>query len=200
MSRPRKSEDTRRRLLDTGVAVLLERGYHGTGIKEVLDRVRVPKGSFYNYFGSKEAFGAEIIRHYCKGLGEQLAVALGNSRSDGLAGLKKHFRQAIRSCQDDRCGCLAGNLGAELGDSSEVCRAALAEAMNNTQEHFRRAIKRAQEQGTVRADLEAGELAGFVLNAWQGALIRMKVEASVAPLRQFVSLVLDDFLLPERGK
>ena len=55
MARPRKSEHSRQDLLDTGSRMLTEFGYHGTGIKQVLDAVGVPKGSFYNFFPSKEA-------------------------------------------------------------------------------------------------------------------------------------------------
>ena len=39
-------------LLDEGVALLMRQGYHGTGLKEILDAVNIPKGSFYNYFVS----------------------------------------------------------------------------------------------------------------------------------------------------
>jgi hypothetical protein len=53
MGRPRLSHETKTRLLDEGVASLIGQGYHGTGIKEVLDHVKVPKGSFYNYFERK---------------------------------------------------------------------------------------------------------------------------------------------------
>jgi len=31
-------------------------GYRDTGLKEILDIVSVPKGSFYHYFSSKEDF------------------------------------------------------------------------------------------------------------------------------------------------
>ena len=48
--------------------LLSEQGYHGTGLKEILDQVRVPKGSFYHYFASKEAFTAEIISDYSRTL------------------------------------------------------------------------------------------------------------------------------------
>ncbi len=72
MGRPRLSHETKTRLLDEGVASLIGQGYHGTGIKEVLDQVKVPKGSFYNYFESKEHFGAEVIRHYAGQFLDQL--------------------------------------------------------------------------------------------------------------------------------
>jgi len=59
-----KKQINRENLLNQGVTLLMEQGYHGTGLKEILDAVQIPKGSFYNYFGSKENFGAEVIQHY----------------------------------------------------------------------------------------------------------------------------------------
>jgi len=68
MARPRKSDQTREDLLTIGTEMLTSQGYHGTGIKQVLDAVGVPKGSFYNFFPSKEAFVAAAIYRY----GEQV--------------------------------------------------------------------------------------------------------------------------------
>ena len=64
MLKPTKKELNRDNLLNQGVTLLMGQGYHGTGLQEILDAVNVPKGSFYNYFGSKEDFGAEVIQHY----------------------------------------------------------------------------------------------------------------------------------------
>ncbi len=75
-----------------------------------------------------------------------------------------------------REGCLIGNLGAELGDSSELCRQAMAEGLQGMQQRFARVIRRAQAQGTVRSDKTAEELASFLLNAYEGALLRMQID------------------------
>ncbi len=75
MARPRLSEGTRQRLLQHGMSAFLQQGYHGTGIKQVLDEVGVPKGSFYNYFASKEAFGAAAIEYYADCLADKMTRA-----------------------------------------------------------------------------------------------------------------------------
>ena len=196
MARPRKSDQTRERLLDQGVTMLVEQGYHGTGIKEVLDAVKVPKGSFYNYFESKEHFGAEVVRHYGQGLHRQMDKAPGRRSGSAYAALKRHFKELIRGYERSgkRVGCLVGNLGAELGETSEPCRVAMAETLQGTEDRLRELIIRAQEQRDVRTDIAAKDLAGMLLNAWEGALIRMKVEASMAPAKQFVTLMVGRFL------
>src|SRR5574343_2091617 len=62
--RPEDTLETRELLLRGGLEVLTEKGFAATGIDEVLKRVGVPKGSFYHYFDSKEAFGAVLIDRY----------------------------------------------------------------------------------------------------------------------------------------
>ena len=84
MVRPRKSEHSRQELLDTGSRMLTEFGYHGTGIKQVLDAVGVPKGSFYNFFPSKEAFVAGIIYQYGEQATEDFRIALAGHEQDVL--------------------------------------------------------------------------------------------------------------------
>src|SRR5688572_21589605 len=44
--------ETKRRLLEAGLSMLLERGYSGLGVQDVLDRTSIPKGSFYHHFES----------------------------------------------------------------------------------------------------------------------------------------------------
>ena len=61
MLKSAKKELNRENLLTQGVTMLMGQGYHGTGLQEILDASNIPKGSFYNYFGSKENFGAEVI-------------------------------------------------------------------------------------------------------------------------------------------
>ncbi len=195
----RASEETRQRLLDEGVLLFVRQGYHGTGIKDVLDRVGVPKGSFYNYFESKEQFGAEVVRHYADNQGGRLAAALADPQADAHAALVRFYRDEICRFVNCREGCLLGNLAGELGSAPDLCRDALAAAMAQAESLIGEAIARAQEQGTVRGDLSASLLAGFLFNAWEGALMRMQVDGGAEPLEACVKLVLEDLFRP-RGQ
>ena len=195
MSRPRRSEPTRQRLLEAGAAMLLEQGYHGTGIQPVLDEVGVPKGSFYNYFESKEHFAAEIIRHMAARVCTSLEGLTRESKKDALGALRRDLKRRIAGFEGHFSGgCLFGNLGAEVEDS-EACRAALAEAFRAMSACYAAVLAAGQEQGTIRSDVKAGELADHLIDAWEGALLRMKVERSTRPLKQVVRRLLEsDFL------
>jgi len=195
MSRPGRNQEKRAELLDQGVALLMEHGYHGTGIKDVLDRVRVPKGSFYNYFQSKEDFAGQVVRHCADRTVAGLDADFADERVDALELLRRSFERRIACLAAAGCreSCLFGNLAAEVAETSEACREATAEALRGMRDRFEAVLSRGQSEGSVRSDLPAATLADFLLNAWEGSLLRMKVERSEEPLREFVALVLGSF-------
>ncbi len=172
------------------------RGYHGTGIQEVLAPVGVPKGSFYNYFQSKEHFGVEVIRRFAQRIEERMDEWLTEPEGDALSTLHAFLEDEVRRHKEERMGCLFGNLAAELGQTSDTLRQALSQGLHGMDDRFTRIIRRAQEQGTVRTDLSAEELGVFLLDHYEGALLRMNIEGSVTPLRQLRTLILDDFFRP----
>ena len=88
---------------------------------------------------------------------------------------------------------MLGNLIGELGETSDVCRMALQTSLNRYCDIWELGLSRAQNEGTIRTDKSARELADLWVNAWQGALLRMKVEQSVAPLKQCYRELLGSF-------
>jgi TetR/AcrR family transcriptional repressor of nem operon len=195
MSRSIKKEINRENLLNQGVALLMQQGYHGTGLQEILDAVQIPKGSFYNYFGSKENFGAAVIEHYITPYIEQITSYLQTPDTDALTALQRYFNESIAELErtDFKGGCLLGNLIGEIGDSSDICRIALQTTLNRYRDVLELGISKAQQEGTIRTDKSAREMADFLVNAWQGALLRMKVEKSTAPLQQCCQELFGDF-------
>ncbi len=185
----------REKLLDQGVLMLMDQGYHGTGLKEILDRVKIPKGSFYNYFGSKEKFAAEVISHYIEPFIERLSKHLQAPDLDGLTALKNYYAELIEEVEKSgyKGGCLLGNLMGEIGDTSDLCRHSLMTTIKRYCLLQQSALLRAQQQGSVRLDHSAESMADLLFSSWQGALLQMKVQQSVQPLQICCDTLLDDF-------
>jgi TetR/AcrR family transcriptional repressor of nem operon len=194
MSR-RDVKELREKLLDQGVALLMEQGYHGTGLQELVRSVGVPKGSFYNYFPSKEAFSAEVVTHYIEPFITQLDGHLRRPDVNAETALKAYFNELIDETErrDFKGGCLLGNLIGEIGDTSDLCQLSLREAVRRYRDKLEEGLARAQQEGSFRKDLDAKDMADFLVNVWQGALLRMKIERSVRPLAQFCEMLLDGY-------
>ncbi|MDD1606061.1 MAG: TetR/AcrR family transcriptional regulator [Methylococcaceae bacterium] len=195
MNRLIQKEINRENLLNQGVTLLMQQGYHGTGLQEILDAVQIPKGSFYNYFGSKENFGAEVIEHYITPYIQQITNYLAQPDTDALSALQRYFNESIAELERThfKGGCLLGNLIGEIGDSSDLCRVALQTTLNRYRDVLQSGLSKAQQQGTIRTDKSARDMADLLVNTWQGALLRMKVEQSTAPLQQCCQALLGDF-------
>ncbi len=196
MARPRLSAKTREQLLEQGVASFLNNGFHGTGLKDVLDSVKVPKGSFYNYFESKEAFAAAAIRHYADCFADKMRRAV-DAAPDPYTGLRRFFEGLMADFEAAGYvgGCLIANLGGEL-EGNETCRETLAEAFRDWRDGVAEILRQGQQLGQVRADLDATDLADLLTEAWEGAVIRMKLERSLDPLRRVIARLLDDYFQP----
>ena len=162
----------------------------------MVDRVGVPKGSFYNYFDSKEAFGAATIEHYADCLDAKLTAAMA-AAPDALSGLRAFFERHMREFEaaDFVGGCLLGNLGAEF-ERSPVFRDALSAAAARYRDGITEALRQAQEAGQLRRDIPAEDLAALLIDAWEGAVIRMKIERSLVPLNTCLARLLDGFFKP----
>jgi TetR/AcrR family transcriptional repressor of nem operon len=195
MVRVIKKQINRERLLSEGVSLLMASGYHGTGLKEILDAVNIPKGSFYNYFSSKEDFAAEVIQHYIEPFNHRLNAYLHKPGLDALPALQFYLEELIDDLEkaEFKGGCLLGNLMGEIGDTSDVCRDSLRSAVQRYRDLYVLALRRAQQQGHIRIDKSAEKMADLLLNGFQGALLRMKIEKSVAPLTDCCQELLGDY-------
>src|ERR1700710_1026742 len=101
---------TREHLLEVGLKQLRSTGYTATGVKDVLDLAQVPKGSFYHYFPSKEAFVGELFERYATGEGDRAQRLLGDVTSPPLKRLRAYFEELISvyGQPGEAAGCLIG--------------------------------------------------------------------------------------------
>lgn len=187
---------TRTALITAGTHLILEKGYNNCGLEEILKEAKVHKGSFYHFFKSKEDFGLQVVAEYAAMRLGSLDEQLNNTEARPLARLRRFFELAALRHQSlgYRKGCLFGNLGQEMADHSELFRTRLEEVLSEYRAKIARCFREAQQVGDLRADLDAERLAGFCLNSWEGALLRMKVAKSYEPLDDFLFVMFETVL------
>ncbi|WP_345141838.1 TetR/AcrR family transcriptional regulator [Dactylosporangium darangshiense] len=184
----------REEIVGAGLRRFHELGYNAAGVKDITDEAGVPKGSFYNHFESKEALAVEALERYGAGL---RLTDLADGSVAPLARIRGHFefmRDRIVALEG-RQGCLLGNLGAEVADHSEVIRSAVAGGWRSWVALLSAAIAQAQAAGEVGpTDPEA--TARFLINAWEGTLLEVRVTASVEAFEPFFALAFGRLLAP----
>ncbi|MGB7649813.1 MAG: TetR family transcriptional regulator C-terminal domain-containing protein, partial [Gallionella sp.] len=154
---------------------------------EILRRGGLPKGSFYHYFDSKEAFGAELIERYAAYFSRKLERHLGDDKVSPLMRLRNFVADAHAGMarHDFRRGCLIGNLGQEMGALPESFRARLVGVFADWQNHFARCLVATQDAGELSRQADGTELAAFFWMGWEGAVLRAKLERNGLPLEVF---------------
>lgn len=193
-------EKTKQNLLEVGLSLFEQKGFNATGIQEIATLAAIPKGSFYNYFSSKENFGAAVIRYYTDINMKQwlniLHPAAGTE--DSYQALNMAFLAITEKyrCAEIKKGCLLGTLAAEISEASEECRLALQQSVSEYQAVLAERLLAGQQAGQVRSDLSARHLADLVWDCWQGSLLRMKIEKSVEPVSNDLELLFHHLLLP----
>jgi TetR/AcrR family transcriptional repressor of nem operon len=190
--------ENRERLLTEGIRLLREGGFQATGVQEITAACGVPKGSFYNYFDSKTAFGVEVLRTYAEEADRQLQRALADDGGAALGRLRRLYEGWIEGMAECgfKGGCLVGNLTQEMADQDEAFRDALESIHRSTQVRLAEVLRAARERREIGADHDPDHLAEFLMNAWHGALLRMKSAGCDRPLREFVRQVFDRWLAP----
>jgi TetR/AcrR family transcriptional repressor of nem operon len=198
MPRTADPTDIPERLLSAGLDLFLRQGYNATGIQALTDHAGVPKGSFYNHFASKETFAAAIVTRYEQQMLRSWERMMATAPQAPMAAIRHVFAQMVsyHERSDTPAGCLIGNFAAELALTSDACRQNLLAAQLGWRERLAGLVAAAQASGDIRADVNATALSALVWAAWEGALLRMKVERSTAPLRESITLLFDQLARP----
>ncbi|MBJ6799926.1 acrylate utilization transcriptional regulator AcuR [Geomonas propionica] len=179
--------ETRELLLQAGVEVLTEKGFSSAGIDEILRRVGVPKGSFYHFFGSKEAFGTELLTRYAAYFARKLDRFLLDTTMQPLQRLQAFIDGARNGMAryEYKRGCLVGNMGQEMGALPESFRGELREVFQDWQDRVAHCLGEAKELGEIPENSDCHQLAAVFWIGWEGAVLRTKLEGAPDALDLF---------------
>lgn len=188
--------DTRALLVRRGIEILTSQGVSATALDDVLKSIRVPKGSFYHYFESKDAFVATTVDAYAEYFARKLDRHFGNQALTPLARLSVFVDDACRGIERHQFtrGCLVGNLGQEVSVLDETLRLRLEAIFADWERRLADCLSAAASSGEVAADLDCAALAHAFWVGWEGAILRARLTRSVLPMRAFFTLFLSAVL------
>ena len=187
--------NAREQLIAAGMRTLLKKGYNGCDIQEITASAGLPEGAFYEYFESKEALGAEPVRQYGETGPRRLGLA--DKSIPALERLRRHFEATSDlyiGMQYER-GCLLGNLSAELANQCPLIRARLAALLSDWTQDIESAISEAQRTAAISTTAHAGRLATFILDSYEGAILRARVGKSRHAFDAFMRVVFSQILV-----
>src|SRR5260370_38327490 len=164
MARP----SLREKILTEGFHVVLEQGYCGATVRDIVRAAGVPQGSFTNHFESKEAFCLELLIRYFAMVQQNITKTLGNDSLKPLHRLRQWFviQFDFLKQADFRNGCLIGNFSADVGAHSDTINAKLIEMYAEIHGSVVYCPKAAVKSGELPATTDCNELAPFLYSSF----------------------------------
>lgn len=177
------------KILKAGLDCLTAKGYGATSVQDITDAAGAPKGSFYNHFRSKEHLAVAALDLYQAGLRLQPQ----HSSKPPLERLRKHFEFMISliEAKQFRHGCLKGGLAAFVDESHPLIQQAVGAAYTDVTSAIAALLGEAKGMGHLPSNQDVSELAGVLFDAWEGALLRARVEGRRRPLDAFLTVIFD---------
>lgn len=184
-----KKED----IIAIGSELIRKKGYHNVGINEILKACAIPKGSFYNFFSSKEDFVEQSLKEYGQKNLQMIQTHLSNSQQSPLRRLKKFYSFILDVNHREGCnaGCLINNISMELGGLNRNIAVIADEQFQETIAIIALCIQEGQDAGEISTKFSAIYLAEYIHAGIGGAFSRMKVQNNRTYLDKWYAMTFD---------
>lgn len=185
-----QATDVRQGIIDAGQRLMSAKGFSGVGLSEILTAASVPKGSFYYYFGSKDAFGEALLEDYFEGYLAEIDKTLQQPGLNMAQRIMNYFQQwqEAQSFEDCQGKCLAVKLGAEVADLSEAMRSAMKRGTSGISDKLGRAIATGVAEGSLSVDDSPANTGESLYQLWLGASVMVKIVRSTEPFAKAMTM------------
>jgi len=176
-----KVADSKEKTLSAAVKLFSQRGYHGTGLQDILEAGGAPRGSLYFHFPKgKEQIGEAAVQLGTEGVRDFITDAAQTS-GNVQAFLVKLARGMAANLERSgyREGCPVATTALETAAQSDV----LGRAARTAFQTWEQEIKRALISFGMKAN-KADRTATAVLSQLEGALLLARTYRSLEPMQR----------------
>lgn len=188
--------NNKQNLLSIGIDMLSKKGYNATGVQELVNAAGIPKGSFYNYFESKEDFAVKVLEKYTK---EEIlfteAIIHDKSRTP-LQRIEKLIDERIQRVIDSNFSkfCLVTSLGDEMSHVSSLIARSISNSISKLNSPVINCLTEAQHMGEIKLNLDVKQLGEFIENSWRGTIVSVKANKSPELLSSYKKFIMNNLL------
>ncbi|WP_109831114.1 TetR/AcrR family transcriptional regulator [Reichenbachiella versicolor] len=164
-------------ILDIGYDVLRKNGYHNVGVNQILKEAGIPKGSFYNFFESKEDFAVKVVKRYGETNTEWMKAFFDNSELSPIESLQSFYKFMIDTNETDDylSGCIVNNMSIEVGRINNIMASKANEQFISWLNILAQVISKGQNLKEITTKFNALEIAEYLHAGFYGTFSRMKV-------------------------
>lgn len=178
---PRDGTATRTAVLDAAQELILERGFAGTRVDDVLERAGTTKGGFFHHFASKRDLAHALMERFVELDLEQLESTW--SRADELTRDPRErllvfvglYRELFVDLVEPFPGCLMGSYVAEAGLFDDATLAMVEGDMRTWRARLLGRLEEVAALHPPRVDVDLESLADMFTVVIEGAFIVSRV-------------------------
>jgi len=187
-----QAKTSREKIIADCQALLWRNGVNGTSMNDIAEKAAILKGSFYNYFKSKEEFVSAVLDSYAQKWETNVVAIFREKKQNARTQFKAYFARMkeMASSMQYTQGSLVGNLAQELSGASEKFAKETESVFKRMQTYLAEALKNAQARGELSRNDDADTLAEIMINSIEGAILRSKTQRSTRPIE-----ILENFFL-----
>jgi len=196
-----KNSPTRDRLIAEGLKSLVLHGFEGVGLNAILHAAGVPKGSFYYFFRSKEDFARAVLDAYERRADEQQDAIFKDASRSPMQRLRDYFDEIGRGhlAEAPLGGCLFGVLSQTAAARSAEFKARLAQVFSTWEADLAELLEEAKSVGEVDPSMNTRDAAAFLIDSFEGMLVRLKVDGNRDALLRFQRMALEPLAIKKQG-
>ncbi|MBL4568402.1 MAG: TetR family transcriptional regulator [Flavobacteriaceae bacterium] len=179
-------------LLEKGIELLWSKGYNATSVNDIVKAAKIPKGSFYFYFNSKEDFAVKALEKYFE---EHFTPVLDILHDESVSAKQRvlnfyEFRSSmLKEELNCKMGCMASNLANEMAEHNEAIRNVIVSNGDFLKGHIALVVEKAQNNKEINSIINAHNLVEFIEDAGKGAMITMKEKQSAYPIDNYMDII-----------
>lgn len=188
--RERKKEETRRKIMDVAFKLFVEQGFDNTTIDQITEQADVGKGTFYNYFPSKEAVFFDFMEDLGNQRGEKLWAGI-LEMQDTRQRLARTFKSTtswFEEYPELMRIYIIDRVNAGLKNPRNYKH-------NNLERYLFEILKMGQEIGDIRDDVEPMQLVNYMDGIFLMQIIRWFENGAGPGLYELVMQGVDFFLI-----
>ena len=188
---------TRDDIIRVGLEILGEKGFNSCGIDAVLKSAKIPKGSFYYYFPSKEEFGLAVLDLYAVQAKAHAESYLHDKTLTPMARLRRYLTDVAASIEEEGCtrGCFLGNMTQEMAGQNDRFRVKLNEIWDGWKRIIADCLREAKAAKELKRDADADLLAEFIIVGIEGGMLRSKVSKTALPMKDMANILFERVLV-----
>lgn len=175
-----RSNSSRERILAAAEAIILQKGFAGTTIEEIIDKAAITKGGFFYHFPGKTELARALIDRYIASDTEVFTSL--SERADSLSEdplqrallFLNLFAEMVAGMTDVHPGCLAAAFTYETSQFDDAIRERIREGMQEWRTMIAKRLQDIMAKYPAKMDVSIDSLADMFTSSVEGGILMAK--------------------------